>query len=72
MSTNTIEHTLDLLPAAKRTQPPHGSLNAIRSFFASIREGIDAAHEYERLIGRGMPPQQAVDRVFREHFADRR
>ena len=72
MSTNTIEPTLDFLPARESKRRPQGLLNAIRNFFGSIREGLDAAHRYERLTGQGMPPQKAVEIVFREHFSDRR
>ncbi len=72
MSTHTVEPTLDFLPARENTRRPRGIFHALRTFFASVREGIDAAHKYERLTARGMPPQKAVDIVFRDHFADRR
>lgn len=69
MSTNTIEPTLDFFPAPKSSHRPHGVLSAIRAFFESVREGLAAAHKYERLTSQGTPPQKAVEIVFREHFA---
>lgn len=72
MSTNTIEPTLDFIPTRKSTRRPQNVMSSIRTFFASIRDGLEAAQKYERLTARGTPPQKAVEIVFRDHFADRR
>ena len=70
MSTNTIEPILDFLPAARTSSRPQGVVSVVRAFFASVREGFAAAQLYETLTARGTPPQQAVEIVFREHFAE--
>jgi hypothetical protein len=45
--------------------------NRLSVYFSAIREGGDAAHAYEVLTRRGTPHDEAVQRVFDEHF-DRR
>ncbi|MCL4764783.1 MAG: hypothetical protein KJZ80_00940 [Hyphomicrobiaceae bacterium] len=72
MSTRTIEPTLDFIPADKSLRPPQGVASLLRAFFASIGEGLAAAHHYERLTARGTPPATAVEIVFRDHFAEHR
>lgn len=72
MSTNTIVTALDFMPAERNARQPHGVWGSLRAFFACIGQGLDAARRYERLTVQGTPPQEAVEIVFREHFADRR
>lgn len=71
MSTNTINAALDYMPAEKGTRRPRGGMNAVRTFFAALRDGIAAAHRYEELTARGLAPQKALKIVFRDHYADR-
>ena len=72
MSTKAIDTALDFMPSERVVRRPRGMLDALRTFFASVRQGIDAAHHYERLTTRGVPPQEAVQIVFQNHFSDRR
>lgn len=71
MSTNTIDAALDFMPVEKDSHRPRSKTSALRTFLASLRTGFTAAHEYERLTLQGMAPQKAIDKVFRDHFADR-
>lgn len=55
------------------------SLGALRGFFKglaiycdAIRAGGAAAHEYNALVRGGVPHDEAVERVFDEHFNGRR
>ncbi len=56
---------------------PHTSFPARRFFSGlttyldAIREGSAAAYDYDRLLKRGVPHDEAVHRVFDEHFASR-
>ena len=72
MSTNTIDAALDFMPAEENVSRRRGVMSSLRGFFASLRKGMAAAHQYERLTLQGVPPQKAVDIVFREHFVDHR
>lgn len=65
----TIDSALDFVSSGTRTGRPRGVVQAIRDFFASLRTGIEAAHHYERLKAQGVPPQEAVEIVYRDHFA---
>lgn len=64
MSTKTIEPTLDFGPAPKSSE--RSILSAIGAFFASLRDGFALAHEYERLTSKGVPPQKAIQIVFKK------
>lgn len=68
MSSNTIQPTLDFLPASGGAKRPRAALTLLVEVFKSIVEGLDAAHHYERLTARGTHPADAVGIVFREHF----
>lgn len=72
MSTNTIDAALDFMPAEKGTRRPRGGMGSLRAFFAALRNGIAAAHQYERLTLQGLAPEKAIKIVFRDHFADQR
>ncbi|MGB3718477.1 MAG: hypothetical protein WBB38_02735 [Hyphomicrobiaceae bacterium] len=70
MSTKAINAALDFMPSD--VHRPRGVMDSVKSFFAAVRQGLDAAHEYNRLTARGVAPQKAVQIVFDSHFADRR
>ncbi len=67
----TIDSALDFVSTGGKTDRPRGVVQAIRDFFASLRSGIDAAHHYERLKAQGVPPHEAVQIVFRDHFENK-
>ena len=71
MSSNTFQPTLDYLPAESKGKRPQGIIKTIQTFFAAVRNGINAAHQYERLKAQGVPPQKAVEKVFRDNFENR-
>jgi hypothetical protein len=43
--------------------------NTVVLYWQALREGLAAASEYEGLIARGVPHDDAVRRVFNEHFS---
>lgn len=70
MSTKAISAALDLMPSD--VHRPRGMMKSVGTFFAAVRQGLDAAHDYQRLTAKGVAPQKAVQIVFDNHFADRR
>jgi len=67
MSSNTT--TLDFASARVSGRRPKGFLSLVNAFWESVRLGLAASHHYSDLTARGTPPQQAVDIVYRTHFA---
>jgi hypothetical protein len=45
--------------------------NGLTVYLSAISDGAAAAHEYDTLIRRGMPHEQAVAQVFEDHFCRR-
>ncbi len=62
MSVKTFDSALDFVPANTQTQ--RGILSTIVEAFKAIREGIDAAGEYNELTSRGIASDVAARRVF--------
>ena len=52
--------------------PVRRFLNSVATYWNAIREGGAAADDYERLVRHGTPHEEAVLRVFKEHFGRRR
>jgi hypothetical protein len=51
--------------------PGRSLLAGLATYWSAIREASAAAGEYERLVRRGMPHDEAVARVFEDHFKGR-
>lgn len=62
MSVKTFDSALDFVPARKPSQ--RGFLATIVEAFKAVREGIDAAGEYNELTSRGVASDVAARRVF--------
>jgi hypothetical protein len=54
-----------------RGLPVRRFLNSVATYWNAIREGGAAADHYERLVRHGTPHEEAVIRVFKEHFGRR-
>ncbi len=67
MSSNTT--TLDFAPEHVSGGRPKGFLATVSAFWDSVRIGLAASHQYGDLTARGTLPQDAVDIVYRTHFA---
>ena len=64
MSTNTLSFTAPRAPGYMAT-----FAESLRAFCESVAAGLAAAHQYQALTARGVPPGKAAQAVFREHFA---
>lgn len=51
--------------------PGRSFLGRLAMYWNALREASAAAHEYERLVRRGTPHEEAVTRVFEDHFDHR-
>lgn len=67
-SARSVDSVLGLQP---RELPVRQVLSRLATYWNAIREGGEAAHQYETLVRRGVPHGEAVERVFADHF-DRR
>lgn len=67
-SINSLNGAIDMEP---RGLPVRRLLTALGTYWNAARDGIAAAHDYETLTRRGVAHEEAVKRVFAEHF-DRR
>jgi hypothetical protein len=68
-SVRSLDSMLHLEP---REIPGHRFLSGLATYLSAIREASAAAHAYDELVRRGTPHEQAVERVFEEHFNGRR
>ena len=68
--TTTYPDTLHFLPkvAGNSTGRRAALLASIRTVLDALRDGLSAAHHYQELTGRGVPPDAAAQRVFADHF----
>jgi hypothetical protein len=64
----TLASTIDL---DHRSLSGRGLLTGLATYWKALREGGAAAHEYERLVRRGVPHEDAVVRIFEDHFGRR-
>jgi hypothetical protein len=64
MSVKTFDSALDFVPASDRKPAQRGVLAALVEAFKAVREGIDAAGEYNELTSRGVASDVAARRVF--------
>jgi hypothetical protein len=72
MSIKTIDEALDFLPEARTENAEKtGFVGYLMAVFAAIGDGFAAARDYETLVGRGVPADQAVKLVFAAHFESR-
>jgi hypothetical protein len=55
-----------------RELPGRRFFSRLSTYLNAIREASAAAHDYETLTRRGVPHDEAVERVFEEHFEGRR
>jgi hypothetical protein len=68
----SLDGALHFEPGSVRGLFPRRSFFAgLATYWRALRDGSAAAHEYERLVRRGMPHAEAVARVLEDHF-DRR
>jgi hypothetical protein len=58
-----------LLHTEPRELPVRRVLSRLITSWDAIREGGAAAHEYETLVRRGVPHEEAVERVFENHYS---
>lgn len=65
----SIDSALHLEP---REVPGRRFFSGLTTYLSAIREASAAAHEYETLTRRGVPHEEAVERVFEEHFSGQR
>ncbi len=68
-TTTSLNGTVDLEP--RTSFPVRRFLSGLATYLNAIREGNAAAYDYDRLLQRGVPHDEAVHRVFDEHFASR-
>jgi hypothetical protein len=68
-SVRSLDSMLHLEP---REIPGRRFLSGLATYLSAIREASAAAHAYDELVRRGTPHEQAVERVFEEHFNGRR
>jgi hypothetical protein len=62
----SIDSGLHLEP---REIPGRRFFSGLTTYLSAIREASAAAHQYETLTRHGVPHEQAVERVFDEHFS---
>jgi hypothetical protein len=67
-SVRSLDGVLDLEP---RSLGARRFLKTLTIYWNAFGEGAAAAHEYATLTRRGTPHEEAVQRMFEEHF-DRR
>jgi hypothetical protein len=67
MSTIKSVETLGFYPAIEPALARFGG--ALRTYWAAMHEGLDAAAAYRQLTAQGTPHDVAVRKVFDEHFA---
>lgn len=60
MSTQSIRHSGSFAPETRNS----GLLNTVRKFFDAVGDSLAAAHEYKRLVAKGVQPAEAARRVF--------
>jgi hypothetical protein len=61
----------DAIHFERRGLPVRRFLTSVATYWNAIREGGAAAHDYDRLVRHGTPHEEAVLRVFKEHFRGR-
>jgi hypothetical protein len=61
----TLDSAIDL---DRPGLPGRGLLNGLATYWEALREGSAAAHDYERLVRRGVAHEEAVARIFKAHF----
>ena len=72
MSTiSSYDDALDFLPKAQTAPKGPGFLAKIRLVLEAMREGHEAARRYRELTVRGVPHDEAAQRVFSEVYARR-
>ena len=54
-----------------RSLAARGVLKSLAVYWSAVSEGAAAAHEYETLTRRGVAHEDAVVRVFEDHFGRR-
>ena len=55
-----------------REIPGRRFLSGLTTYLSAIREASAAAHAYDQMVRHGTPHEEAVERVFEEHFSGRR
>ena len=68
-SVRTLDGALRFEP---RETPVRRFFSGFTTYLSAMREASEAAHTYEELVRRGIPHQEAVERMFGEHFGGRR
>jgi hypothetical protein len=67
-SVRTVDGAIDL---DHRSLPGRGLLTRLATYWNALREGSAAAHDYERLVCHGVAHEEAVVRIFEDHFGRR-
>ena len=68
-SVRTLGSALHVEP---RAIPGRSFFTGLTTYLSAIREASAAAHAYDEMVRRGTPHDEAVERVFEEHFSGRR
>jgi hypothetical protein len=61
-----FDGALDLEP---RSLPVRRFFSGLTTYLSAIREARDAAHAYDKMVRHGTSHEEAVERVFEEHFS---
>lgn len=69
MSSKTIDTTLEFSPSLETTGKPRGVLFFLKGLVDSASVGLAASRTYETLLSQGTRPDEAVNIVYRKHFA---
>jgi hypothetical protein len=65
MTTQTLDNGRQITARG----PSSNILSTIGVFFAAVADSLAAAHEYKRLVARGVQPTEAARRVFETKIA---
>lgn len=68
-STTHFEDALEAYAPTTSTKRPARLLAGLRTAWVAIGEGLAASRRYRELTLRGMRHEQAVSKVFSEHFS---
>jgi hypothetical protein len=65
----SLDSALRLEP---RDIPGRRFFSGLATYLSAVREASAAAHAYDEMVRHGTPHQEAVERVFEEHFGGQR
>jgi hypothetical protein len=68
---DSFDDAFDLYSAPTRRTAVSRFGGSLRTYWNAMRDGLAAARAYHAMTSRGMPHDEAVRRVFDEHFEPR-